>query len=233
MRSFSLYIAGDSLVHRVDARAKIILLLVFSAGILFLDAWWEMGAACVALFIIFALSRLPVRSIFLSVVPVYVLAAITVAFNAFAFDEDAGIVFSADGLAHGCFLALRICLLVWASLIVCYSTTSTQLVSAFLWFLRPLRALRVPVDDIAMVLSIALRFIPLIAAEYEQVKDAQWSRGATFDEGGPVRRIRAHAAILTPLIVGLFRRADRLAMAMDARCYGMEKARSRCYDDGH
>ncbi len=97
----------------------------------------------------------------------------------------------------------------------------------------PLRAIKVPVDDIAMVFSIALRFIPLIIAEYEQVKDAQWSRGASFDEGGLMKRLRAHVAILMPLVVGLFRRADRLAMAMEARCYGMEKSERGCYDGKH
>ena len=155
--------------------------------------------------------------------PAYVLVAVTVAFNAFSYGPDAGMAFSAAGLSRGCLIGVRICLLVWASLIVCYATTSTQLVAAFLWFLRPLRAVRVPVDDVAMTLSIALRFIPLIAVEYDQIRDAQWARGAAFDEGGPVRRIRAHVAILLPLIVGLFRRADRLAEAMDARCHGLRK----------
>lgn len=203
----------------MDARAKVILLLIYSIGIFFVG-WGGMAVACLLFAGAFAVSRLPVRAVFGMVIPVYALAALTLVLNAFGSTQ--GIMFTTEGLARGCFFALRICLLVWASLIVCYSTTSTQLVDAFVWFMRPLRALHVPVDDIAMVFSIALRFIPLIVAEYEQVKDAQWSRGATFDEGGLIRRIRAHAAILMPLIVGLFRRADKLAQAMDARCYGME-----------
>lgn len=214
----------------MDARAKIVLLLIYSIGIFFVG-WWSLGLATVLLLGAFAASRLPVKSVFLMVVPVYILAAITIFFNAFGYAAGGGFGFTVEGLVRGCYFALRICLLVWASLIVCYSTTSTQLVDAFIWFMRPLRALRVPVNDIAMVFSIALRFIPLIVAEYEQVRDAQWSRGATFDEGGIIARLRAHSAILMPLVVGLFRRADRLAMAMDARCYGMEKQRPRCYDD--
>ncbi|MCI9130092.1 MAG: energy-coupling factor transporter transmembrane protein EcfT [Eggerthellaceae bacterium] len=211
-------------MHRADARAKLFLLLAYSVGIFFVSSWWGMAVATAMLLAAFAASKLPVKAVFASVVPVYILAGITVLFNAFG--SQAGFAFTLDGLERGCFFGLRICLLVWASLIVCYSTTSTQLVDAFVWFMKPLRALHVPVDDIAMVLSIALRFIPLIVAEFQQVKDAQWSRGAAFDEGGLIARIKAHMAILMPLIVGLFRRAERLAEAMDARCYGMEKRNS-------
>ncbi len=232
MKGFSIYIPEDSPVHRADARAKVILLLIYSVGIFFVDAWWGMLVAAALLGAAFVASRLPWRAVFLTVMPVYLLAAITVVFNMFPY-ADGTVGLSVDGLVRGCFFALRICLLVWASMIVCYATTSTQLVDAFVWFMQPLRALRVPVDDIAMVFSIALRFIPLIVAEYEQVKEAQWSRGATFDEGSLFARIKAHAAILMPLVVGLFRRADRLAMAMDARCYGMENKRSGCYDGRH
>lgn len=223
MRGPSLYIFKVSPVHRADVRAKLVLLLVYSVGILFVDAWWGMAVAAALLLTAFAAARLPARPVFLTPVPVYLLVAVTVTFNAFGYVPDEGMAFSVDGLSRGCLIGVRICLLVWASLIVCYATTSTQLVAAFLWFLRPLRALRVPVDDVAMVLSIALRFIPLVAAEYQQIRDAQWSRGAPLDAGGPVQRIRAQVAIVLPLIVGLFRRADQLAEAMDARCYGLRK----------
>lgn len=124
------------------------------------------------------------------------------------------------GFERGCFYAVRILLLVAASLIVSFTTTSTQLTEAFSSFLRPLRVLRVPVDDVASVLSIALRFIPLVAEELGRIHDAQWARGAKFGEKGLVVRVRAWATVLVPLFVGMFRRADNLAVAMDARCYG-------------
>lgn len=124
------------------------------------------------------------------------------------------------GFERGCFYAVRILLLVAASLIVSFTTTSTQLTEAFSSFLRPLRALRIPVDDVASVLSIALRFIPLVAEEMGRIHDAQWARGAKFGENGLVVRVRAWATVLVPLFVGMFRRADNLAVAMDARCYG-------------
>lgn len=230
--TFSLYIAKDSPVHRTDARAKVVLLLAFSIGLFFIDSWWLMLTAVVLFVCLLGASRLPARSVFLASAPIYLICAITLIFNAFAFSEGS-VHFNLDGLFAGCFMAVRICLLVWASLIVCYTTTSTKLVDAFVWYMQPLRRLHVPVDDVAMALSIALRFIPLVAFEYERMKEAQWSRGAPFDEGSIARRIRAHASVLLPLVVSLIRRADRLGMAMDARGYGMEKPSPRCYDDTH
>ena len=128
--------------------------------------------------------------------------------------------FVPTGFTRGCFYAIRIVLLVMASLLVSFTTTSTELTEAFSSFLRPLRKLRVPVDDVASVLSIALRFIPLVAEELGRIHDAQWSRCAKFGEAGLVVRLRAWATVLVPLFVSMFRRADALAVAMDARCYG-------------
>lgn len=124
------------------------------------------------------------------------------------------------GFARGCFYALRITLLVIASLLVSFSTTSNDVTAALNSFLRPLRALGVPTDDVAAVLSIALRFIPVLADELQQVHAAQWARCAPFGEGSLWQRVRAWQPVLIPLFVGLFRRADALAIAMDARCYG-------------
>lgn len=180
--------------------------------------------------------------------PVYVIVAFTVVFNAFSFDVaqaaaaggpsglgdvSAGFLgawspialfgtfgFVPAGFARGCFFAVRIILLVVGSLVVTYTTTSTELTNALSSFLRPLRRLGVPVDDIAMVFSLALRFIPVTAEELARVHDAQQARGASFDVGGLWQRLRAWQTVLIPLFVGLFRRADSLAVAMDARCYG-------------
>ncbi len=196
------------------------MLLVYSICLFFVDTWAGMALAAGALFTVLGIARLPLGRVLGIAVPVYVLAAFTVAANAFVC-ADGAFGFAPEGLQRGCFFAARILLLVWASLIVCFTTTSTQLTDALSWFLRPLRRLRVPVDDIAMVFSIALRFIPVTAEEYMRIRDAQWSRCAPLDEGPLLGCVRAHAAILIPMFVGLFRRADALALAMDARCYGM------------
>ncbi|WP_251212251.1 energy-coupling factor transporter transmembrane component T family protein [Adlercreutzia murintestinalis] len=207
-------------MHHLDARSKIILLLVYSISIFFIDSWEGMFAAA-ALFVgALLLSRLPWGPVFKVALPVYVIAVFTVLANAFLF-KYGSFAFRLEGLDRGFFFAVRILLLVWASLILCYTSTSTQLTDALASFMAPLRRWKVPVDDVAMVFSIALRFIPVTADEYLRIRDAQWSRGAPLSDGPILARLRAHTSILIPLFVGLFRRADTLAMAMDARCYGL------------
>lgn len=218
-------------MHRCDARSKIILLLVYSVSLFFIDTWEGMLAAAALLALVIATSRLPLAKVFGIAVPVYVIAGFTVLANAFLF-EYGSFAFRLEGLERGLFFAMRILLLVWASLVVCYTSASTQLTDALAGFMEPLRRFHVPVDDIAMVFSIALRFIPVTADEYLRVRDAQWSRGAPFSDGPVLARVRAHISILIPLFVGLFRRADDLALAMDARCYGMPGVtRTRLSDD--
>lgn len=210
----------NSSVHRFDARSKLILLLVYSVCLFFVNTC--LGITCEALLFLLMLvvSKLPIGKVFAIAFPVYVIAIFTVLANGFIF-EDGRFEFYAQGFEHGCFFALRILLLVWASLVVCFSTTSTQLTDALGKLLSPFRKIHVPVDDIAMVASIALRFIPVTADEYFKIRCAQASRGASLDDGPVFVRIRAHVAIFVPLLVGLFRRADNLAQAMDARCYAI------------
>lgn len=243
----SSYIPGTSPVHACDARVKIVLLAAYSVTLFFVRTWAGL-ALCALVFAAAALaSRVPLRRFFGLLVPVYVIVAFTVVFNGFSFDVgaasgappsmlgdvSAGVLaalspvplvgsfgFVPAGFARGCFFALRIILLVVASLVVTYTTTSTDMTNALAGFLRPLKQLRVPVDDIAMVFSLALRFIPVTAEEFGRVHDAQWARGASFAEGTLWERLRAWQTVLIPLFVGLFRRADVLAVAMDARCYG-------------
>lgn len=253
----SSYIPGTSPIHACDARVKIVLLAMYSVMLFLVDTWAGL-VLCSALFAAAAVSsRIPLRRFFALLVPVYVLAAFAVIFNGFAFDvgqaapgaappllgQEPGLFGSLPpvalvgsfglvpaGLARGCFFAVRIVLLVTASLVVTYTTTSTALTDALADFLRPLRRLRVPVDDIAMVFSLALRFIPVTAEEFGRVHDAQQARGASFTEGGLWERLRAWQTVLIPLFVGLFRRADALAVAMDARCYGAQPHRTSLHD---
>lgn len=243
----SSYIPGTSSVHACDARVKIVLLAAYSVT-LFLVRSWAGIAPCALLFAtVAAVSRIPVRRFFGLLVPVYVIVAFTVLFNGFSFDVSQAVVGAPSalgdvstgvfttwapvpligsfglvpaGLARGCFFALRIVLLVVGSLVVTYTTTSTDLTNALGDFLRPFKRIGVPSDDIAMVFSLALRFIPVTAEEFGRVHDAQWARGASFSEGSLWERLRAWQTVLIPLFVGLFRRADSLAVAMDARCYG-------------
>ncbi|WP_255467256.1 energy-coupling factor transporter transmembrane component T family protein [Raoultibacter phocaeensis] len=247
----SIYYPGTTPVHRLDARVKLVLLLAYSITLFFIRTWIGLGvciAVCGALMLV---SRIPLRRIATLLIPVYVILAFTLLFNSFALDVhhvaagygmgdvSAGVLagaapvplagsfgFVPEGFARGSFYALRIVFLVLASFIVCFTTTSNDLTDALNDFLKPLRAFRVPTQDIAMMVSIALRFIPVTAEEFAQVRAAQWARGAAFSTGPFIERLRAWQTVLIPLFVGLFRRADNLATAMEARCYGMGEVRT-------
>ncbi len=212
----SVYIPGDSAVHACDARAKTLLLAVFSAAVFWVDTWMGMALFIAGLVLLVGMSRIGFGRVLRMGIPVYFLAVFTVLFA--AINESVGVWL-------GCLYGARMIVLVWASLIVTFTTTSTQLAAALGWFVRPLGRLRVPVDDIAMVFSLAIRFIPLTALELGMVRDAQLSRGAAFETGSLPKRLKAWGTVFIPLFVQLFRRADRLSVAMDARCYGLSGAR--------
>lgn len=218
------YIPRPSPIHRYDARVKIVLLLAYSISLFFLDTWVGMALAAGTLVVIAAISRLPLSPLLTPLAPLYVLVVITVALNCLS-GGDHGIAFDANRLNVALLIGARILLLAWASLVVTYSTTSNQLMDAFASFLRPLRTLGVPTDDIALTLSLALRFIPLITQQMEQVRRAQYSRGAGFDKG-PLSTIKAWSGTLVPVLVGMFRRGEVLACAMESRCYGAPAKRT-------
>lgn len=220
LRSPSSHIPGDSSTRRLDPRVKIAVLAVYSCTLFLVDSWWGMGLMALLFLVALGCSRVPVSRVFGCGAVIYVLAAFTVLFNAVAFGAE-GLIISGAGFLVGCFYAARILLLFWMSLLLCFTSAPTSLTDGFAKLLAPLRAIRVPVDDVALVLSLALRFIPLTSAEYAQVKRAQWARCAHFDEGILWQRLRAEGSVFVPLFVGLFRRADNLSLAMDARCYGI------------
>ncbi len=244
----STYCPGDSRVHAFDPRLKLLLLVAFSVVSFVTSTWLGIGALFLILVGAVAISKLPVGRIALLCVPLLVILLIIWLCNAFVFEARGvtatqnvqtfqnmpfGIVamapnialvgslsFSPVGAMTGLFYVARIVLMFVASFIVVLSTTSNELVRALSSLLSPLRIVRVPVDDVAMVFSLALRFIPLIAGEANSVMLAQKSRGASFGQGNMLRRITAWFPVLIPLFVGLFRRAEAVSVVMDARCYG-------------
>ena len=145
---FDMHIAGETPVSRCDPRVKILLLIVFSVAVLVVRSWWGIGALACVLVLVLALARIPVRRICGALVPIYVIAAISFAFNVIAHPDAAG-------LLAGLFVAVRMIVLVAGSFAVCFTATATQLVDALRSLLRPLRALRAPIDDFALTLSLA------------------------------------------------------------------------------
>jgi energy-coupling factor transport system permease protein len=221
----TLYIAADTPIHSCDARVKSLLLLAFSIAAFFIESPTGMCVVCATVFVLMLIGRLPLARVCCMLLPVAVLAAFAIAFNMVSSGVSAG-------FALGLVAALRMVCLVAASFIVCFTSTSTELVDALTSLLSPLRALRVPVDDVAFVLSLAMRFIPLIFNQLDAVLVAQSARGAQLSFGPIGARIKAWGAVFVPLLVGLFRRADSMAVAMDARCYGASASRVYAAADG-
>ena len=210
------YIDGDSFVHTCDARVKVVLLCAYTATVFWVETWVGQCLLAGVCLVLALAARVPLGRMLAMGIPVYMMAALTVLFAS---------INNQVGFVLGCFYGARMILLVLGSFIVVLTTTSTALTDALRSFVFPLRALRMPADDIAMVFCMAIRFIPLMAQELCAIHGAQFSRGASFHRGGLWQRLSAWPPVFIPLFVGMFRRADKLSVAMDARCYGIRGGR--------
>lgn len=223
--NFSTYVSDGSSVHALDARAKVVLLAVYAASSFFVASWLGLALFAALLAVALGASGAPARSVLLPAVPVYALVLLTVLLNSFVWGSS-GFAFAEAGFSRSCFFGLRIVLLTWALLLLGFTASSTALMEAFAWFLRPLKRAGLPVDDAVMALSVAVRFIPAAAEELFRVRDAQWARGASFGEGGLASRLKAWGSVMLPLVMGMFRHSEDLSCAMDARCYGAAAERT-------
>jgi energy-coupling factor transport system permease protein len=239
--AFGTYISGTSPIHVLNAQVKIILACAISIAIFFIESWIGMLLATACLVLLYCIAHVPVRNALLGLIPIAFILVFTVAVHMFSINmtgsyapgqstagslglEQQWILFGSfgitlDGLARGLFFALRIALLVGVCSLLTFTTSMMELTDAMLRMFGPLRRFRVPVDDLAMMISIALRFIPTTAHEAQVLQLAQKARCANFDDGNMLVRMRAWVPVFIPLFVRLFRRADELAAAMDARCY--------------
>jgi len=223
---FGQYVRIDSPVHRLDARTKIGVTFAFTIALFAVQSWWGLALVAVVALAAVALSRVPLGLAARGLRPIAWLLAFTLVANALfpaqrseTIAQFGPIAVDAAGLERGLFFAARILLLVLGTSVVTLTTSPVALTDALAQIMSPLGRLRFPVDDAAMMMSIALRFMPTTAEEAERIVVAQTARGARFDTGGPVARARAWVPVLVPLFVRLFRRADDLAIAMESRCY--------------
>ncbi len=228
------YVPVDSPLHRTDAAAKIVLTAVFAVSLFAVQSFVGLAVQTMIVAIAVAMSRVPARIAFRGVRTVAVILLFTLLLHALEWKSaEAALVrigpfsVTADGLADGVFFSWRIVLLVVGTSLLALTTAPVQLTDGLERLLRPLAVLRVPVHDLAMMLSIALRFIPATVSEADKVITAQVARGARIGRGGPVARVRSYVPVLVPVFVGLFRRADELAIALDARCYRGAVGRTR------
>lgn len=224
-RPLGSFVAADTPLARIDARVKLALLLALTVLVFVLDKPWAIAVVYLVLIAAMRLARMSAKTVAATARPVSVILAFTLLANLVSCDgtgavEVAGAV-SLDpaGGLRGLLAVLRIVALLGFSLCVSASTTPPQISDACIRLMSPLARLGVPVADIGSVLSLALRFISVVGEEFQRIQLAQRARGVDFDRGGLGARIRVWTSVFTPLIVGLFRRADRLAESMAARCY--------------
>jgi energy-coupling factor transport system permease protein len=232
------FVPVESPVHRLDPVAKLGLVAAFTAAIFLVDGFLGLLTVGVLVGTVVGVSRVPLRIAVRGLASVAIILGFTLFAHALRFGAtpaDALISLGPvhvieSGLRTGAFFALRIVVLVVATSLLSLTTSPVDLADGLERVMRPAARVGFPAHDVAMMLSVALRFIPTTAEEAERIVTAQTARGARFDRGGPIRRARAYLPVLVPLFVGLFRRADRLATAMEARCYRGGEGRTRLFE---
>ena len=226
------YFPGDTPVHRLDPRTKLLWLAGYIVS-LFLAAGWAGYALMAAVLAgVSALARIRPRTLFSGLKPLLFILLFTGLLNLFYGTGEPLVklwVFqiTADGIRRAVEMVLRVILLVCGSFLLTYTTSPLQLTDGLERLLSPLKKLHVPVGELAMMMNIALRFIPTLIEETDRILSAQKARGARFDTGSLTQRARALIPLLVPLFVGAFRRADELATAMECRCYNPGAPRTR------
>lgn len=219
------YYPADSLIHRLDPRVKLFGTLLFIISLFTFKSFSGYLVAIVFLGAVIKISKVPFGYIIKGLKSIFMIMLFAVVFNVF-FSTGEHVLFeygiiqiTVEGLRNAAFLGIRLILLVIGSSLMTYTTTPTQLTDAIEKVLGPLNKVKVPVHEIAMMMSIALRFIPILMEELDKIMKAQTARGADFESGKLVERVKALVPILVPLFISAFRRANDLAMAMETRCY--------------
>lgn len=228
------YYSGESVIHRLDPRVKIIATILFIVELFIVDSFIGFGICAVALATIVAVSKVPAGFILRGLKPILLIIIFTFCLNIFMVDgrilwQLGFLKITAEGLYMAFFMALRLILLLIGSSLLTLTTKPISLTDGIERLLRPFSHIGMPTHEIAMMMSIALRFIPTLLEETDKIMKAQQARGADFESGNILNRAKALIPILVPLFVSAFRIAQDLAMAMEARCYRGGKGRTRMH----
>ena len=219
------YFPGNSYIHRLDPRTKLLGLIVYIVALFVAVNWVSYGIVFLFLAVIIAISTIPLKSIFRGMKPLIFILIFTGILNLFFTGGETelvsfwGVVITAEGVVRAIFMVLRILMLITGTFLLTYTTSPIALTDGLESLLSPLKVIRVPVHELAMMMCIALRFIPTLIEETDKIMSAQKARGADFESGSLISRVKALVPILVPLFISAFRRADELATAMECRCY--------------
>lgn len=227
------FFPGDSILHRLDARMKLVLTFALIVIIFVCKSFFSLGLMSAFVVFLTLISRVPLKTILKSLKPIVFIIIFTAVLNIFYTTGGAVLAhfwiikITEKGLFTALFMAVRIICLIIVSSLLTYTTTPTRLTDALERLLSPLKILKIEVHTIAMMMTLALRFIPTLIEEIDRIMNAQKARGADWESGSLVSRSKALIPVLIPLFVSSFRRAYELAFAMECRCYRGGKGRTR------
>ena len=227
------YFPGNSVIHRLDPRTKLIVLVVYMVALFIASGWVSYGVLLLFLLTVIKISAIPGKSIVRGMKPLVMILVFTGVLNLF-FNKDGrvlvdfwGITITTGGAERAAFMLVRILMLVTATFLLTYTTSPISLTDGLESLMNPLKVIKVPVHELSMMMCIALRFIPTLIEETDKIMSAQKARGADFESGKLMERAKALIPILVPLFISAFRRADELATAMECRCYRGDVGRTR------
>lgn len=231
--AFGQYYPTGSVVHRMDPRMKLLLTIMFVVAIFFVNTYFGFMLTAAVLILIILIAKLPMLSVLKSVRAIIFIVIFAAVINLFMIRNGEvlwswkALQITDQGVHTTIKMTLRLVLLISGASLLTLTTTPVEIADGTESLIKPLALIKVPVHDIAMIMSIALRFIPTLFEETQKIISAQKARGASFDTGGLIARAKALLPVLIPLFVNSFRRADELAFAMDARCYNATEKRTK------
>ena len=226
------YFPGDTVVHRLDPRTKLILVIVYIVALFCAKSYVSYAVVAAFLILCMCLSRIRLRVIVKGLKPLLLIIVLTGLLNMFYTPGRELVHFwiftiTWEGIRNAVFMISRIVMLIFGTFLLTYTTSPIALTDAMELLMSPLKRIKVPVHELSMMMCIALRFIPTLISETDKIISAQKARGADFESGNLIRRAKALIPILVPLFISAFRRADELAVAMESRCYHGGKGRTR------
>lgn len=219
------YFPGNSVVHRLDPRTKLVLLVAYIAALFTANNWVSYSVCFVFLVLAIVVSTIPLKSILRGMKPLVMILVFTGVLNIFFTSGEKVLIqfwkitVYWEGVIRAFFMMVRILMLISSTFLLTYTTSPISLTDGLESLLSPLKKLRFPVHELSMMMCIALRFIPTLIEETDKIMSAQKARGADFESGNLMQRVKALVPILVPLFISAFRRADELATAMECRCY--------------
>jgi energy-coupling factor transport system permease protein len=226
------YFPGNTAVHRLDPRAKIIMTVLYIVALFSAKYFFSYGVMLVLLATAVVISKVKPSQLFRGLKPIIIIVIITGVLNLFYTRGEPVLEFwvfriTREGIRAASFMIIRIVMLIAGTFLLTYTTSPMMLTDGLEILLGPLKKIRLPIHELALMMSIALRFIPTLIEETDKIMNAQKARGADLESGNIIKRAKAMVPILVPLFVSAFRRADELALAMESRCYSGGEGRTR------